>query len=37
MTALSDVHVEPALVRIGVSGIGETPLAPGDPGYDEAR
>ncbi len=37
MTALSDVHVEPALVRLGVSGTGETPLAPGDPGYDEAR
>ncbi|WP_420442530.1 NUDIX hydrolase [Candidatus Palauibacter sp.] len=37
MTALSDVHVEPALVRLGVSGIGEVPLAPGDPGYDEAR
>ena len=37
MTALSDVQVEPVLVRLGVSGIGETPLAPGDPGYDEAR
>lgn len=35
MTALSDVHVEPALVRLGVGENGVTPLAPGDPGYDE--
>jgi len=37
MTALSDVHVEPALVRLGVGEDGVTPLAPGDPGYDEVR
>lgn len=35
MTALSGVHVEPALVRVGVGGKGV--LAPGDPGYDEIR
>ena len=37
MTALSGVHVEPALVRLGVGENGVTPLAPGDPGYDDIR
>ncbi|MXW65623.1 MAG: NUDIX domain-containing protein [Gemmatimonadales bacterium] len=37
MAALSDVQVEPALVRLGVGEDGVTPLAPGDPGYDEVR
>ncbi len=37
MMALSDVRVEPALVRLGGGEDGPTPLAPGDPGYDEAR
>ncbi len=37
MAALSGVHVEPALVRLGVGEKGVTPLAPGDPGYDEGR
>ena len=37
LTALGDVHVEPALVRLGVGEKGLTPLAPGDPGYDEVR
>lgn len=36
MTALSGVHVEPALVRLGIGEKGVTPLAPGDPGYDES-
>lgn len=35
--ALRDVPVEPALVRLGVDARGVTPLAPGDPGYDEGR
>ena len=35
IAALSDLHVEPALVRLGVGEEGATPLAPGDPGYDE--
>ena len=37
MAALGDVNVEPALVRLGVGEEGVTPLAPGDPGYDEGR
>lgn len=37
MAALRGVHVEPALVRLGVGENGVTPLAPGDPGYDEIR
>lgn len=36
MMALSGVHVEPALVRLGIGEKGVTPLAPGDPGYDES-
>lgn len=35
MAALGDVHVEPALVKLGGAAEGVTPLAPGDPGYDE--
>ena len=35
--ALRDVVVEPALVRLGVGEEGVTPLAPGDPGYNEVR
>lgn len=37
MAALRGVHVEPALVRLGVGENGVAPLAPGDPGYDEIR
>ncbi|MCY3599335.1 MAG: NUDIX domain-containing protein [Gemmatimonadetes bacterium] len=37
MKALSDVHVEPALVRLSVGEEGVTPLAPGDPGYDDVQ
>lgn len=37
MTALSGVHVEPALVRLVVGEDGVTPLAPGDPGYDDIQ
>lgn len=35
MTSLRAVQVEPAHVRLGVGEGGVTPLAPGDPGYDE--
>jgi len=36
MAALSGVHVDPALVRLRIGEKGVTPLAPGDPGYDES-
>lgn len=37
VTALGDVPVEPALVRLGVGKESVTPVAPGDPGYDDIR